>query len=383
MNPRILHKMDPGLFGDVTAQPRKEVISKTDPTDEEKQALRNMKGYKLIKDLHVGDVVDQTFLISQVTKGTTKKGDPFATITLQDESGRLPCKQWQFDPKDYPEIRAGIYAKMNIAVEEYQGVKQAKSRSVPMPVEPPADTSYYESNMGLSPAKAAYYYDELMKFKDEVENPFIKAYLDTIFTDNVVVQKLFKVAPASVSNRGAYKGGLVEHVYKVMLNAVAIVDAQNKANTPVPIDRDVVIAGVLAHDLGKMYAYSVDSTGVHHTRSGLLLAHLPLSYSISIQAFIQAESAIHREIPEEIKDHINHCILAHHGQLEYGSPVKPQSVEAQIVHAADMADSTSSNFAEVTLAGLDNKDEDGFVPGSFFSAKTVFVGNKSVDELLD
>ena len=367
-------------YAGMSAQPRRVLIGQVEPTNTDMDNLKNDKNYKPVKQLHNGDTVTQVFLISGVSKGTTKRGDAFATFTLQDQSGKLYCKQWQFDPSEYPEIKAGIYAKMTISVEEYQGSLQAKSKTIPMPVEPPKDVSRYESSMGLAPDKAQRYYDELMKIKDEVEDPYIKAYLDTIFEENFVVKKLFTTAPASVSNRGAYRGGLVEHVYKVMKNALAIVASQSEANMPTPVNRDIVIAGVLAHDLGKMYAYSVDSTGVHHTRSGLLLAHLPLSYSISVQAFIQAESALRREIPEETKDHINHCILAHHGQLEYGSPVKPQSLEAQIVHVADMADSTASNFAEVTLAGIGKQNDDGFADGNFFSAKTVYVGDKNLDE---
>ena len=356
------------------------MISKVEVSEEETQALRNMKDYKPVKAFHEGDIIEQVFLISQVSKGVTKRGDPFATLTLQDESGRFPCKQWQFDPAQYPEIKAGVYAKMKVKVESYQGSLQGKSLGMPMPVDPPQDSSNYELHPGLSAEAALHYYDRLMEYKDAVENPFIKAYLDTIFEDNIVVQKLFKIAPASVTNRGAYKGGLVEHVYKVMINAMAMVESQGAANDPAPVDRDIVIAGVLTHDLGKMYAYEVTTTGVGFTRSGLLLGHLSISYSLSIQAFIQAESAIHREIPEEIKDHINHCILSHHGQLEYGSPVKPQSIEAQIVHVADMSDSTSSNFAEPIVANLDGKNEDGFVEGNYFSAKTIYVGDKQPNE---
>ena len=110
------------------------------------------------------------------------------------------------------------------------------------------------------------------------------------------------------------------------------------------------------------------------TRSGMLLEHLSMSYGISVQAFIQAESILHKPIPEEIKDHINHCILAHHGQLAYGSPITPRSIEAQIVHVADMADSTVSNFAEPSKAGDGNADDNGFVEGSRFSSRQLFVG---------
>jgi 3'-5' exoribonuclease len=267
---------------------------------------------------------------------------------------------------------------MTIHIEDYRGARQAKSRAMPMVVAPPDDLNDYESSLGLTPERADTFFNLLMDYKQQIKDVFIKTYLDVIF-DNPVMQEQFKAAPASVSNRGAYRGGLVEHTYKVMHNADAIIDSQAAAKDPAKIDREIVIAGVLTHDLGKMYAYAIDSTGAKHTRSGLLLAHLPMSYGISIQAFIQAESVLRREIPEEIKDHINHCILAHHGVLEYGSPVKPQSIEAQIIHVADMSDSASSNFAELTRDNLDHIDENGFVQGSYFTSKTIYVGHKGED----
>ena len=267
---------------------------------------------------------------------------------------------------------------MTVQVEDYKGSRQAKSRATPMVVPTPDDLSPYESDLKLSPAKADELYARLMDTKNAVKNIFIKTYLDVIF-DNETTASLFKTAPASVSNRGAYRGGLVEHTYKVMLNAKGIMMAQGEAKDPVNIDRAIVIAGVLCHDLGKMYAYEVTPTGVNHTRSGLLLAHLPMSYGLSVQAFIQAEGVLHRDIPEGIKDHINHCILAHHGVLEYGSPIKPQSVEAQIVHVADMADSSVSCFAELTRDNIDRVDDSGFVAGSFFASRTIYVGDKGKD----
>lgn len=337
-----------------------------------------MSAYKPIKTLEVGEEVTQVFLIASVSGGTTRQGKPYARIILKDKGGQITVNLWDFDHNDYPEFRTGAYAKLTILIEDYKGARQAKSAALPMLVPPPDDPSDYESDLGLTPQQAKGFYQKLMQYKDQVSNVFLKTYLDVIF-DSKVTAQLFQTAPASVSNRGAYRGGLVEHTYKVMLNAEGVMNSQAVAKDPAPVDRDVVVAGVLTHDLGKMYAYTIDSTGANHTRSGLLLAHLPMSYGISIQAFIQAESVLRREIPEDLKDHINHCILAHHGVLEYGSPIKPQSIEAQIVHVADMADSTSSNFAEPTRDNLDRVDENGMVQGSWFSSKTIYVGSKGED----
>lgn len=337
-----------------------------------------MSGYKPIKSLDIGEEVTQAFLLANVHRGVTRQDKPYGRFTLKDSGGQITVNLWDFDPRDYPEFRAGVYAKLTIEIENYKGSRQAKSKAAPMLVPPPGDPTPYESALGLSPRQAEEFYSKLMEYKAQVENVFIKTYLDVIF-DSVATKQLFITAPASVSNRGAYRGGLVEHTYKVMLNAEGIMNSQAVAKDPAPVDRDIVIAGVLTHDLGKMYAYTVDSTGAQHTRSGLLLAHLPMSYGISIQSFMHAEDVLRRPIPEEIKDHINHCILAHHGVLEYGSPVKPQSVEAQIIHVADMADSTSSNFAEPTRDNLGHVDDNGFVEGSYFSSRTIYVGSKGED----
>jgi len=337
-----------------------------------------MSGYRQIKSLEIGEEIEQVFLIASVDGRTTKTGKPYARVVLKDKSGQITANLWDFDPSAYSEFVAGAYVRLTIQIEDYKGARQAKSRAMPMVVTPPKDLGSYESDLGLTPQQAKEYYRKLMEYKDKVKDVFIKTYLDVIF-DNPATQEQFKIAPASVSNRGAYRGGLVEHTYKVMLHAAGIVVAQEQAKDPAPIDFDIVIAGVLTHDLGKMYAYKVSSTGVHHTRSGLLLAHLPMSYGMSVQAFMQAESVLRREIPEGLKDHINHCILAHHGVLEYGSPIKPQSVEAQIIHIADMADSTTSCFAELTRDNLDRVDEYGFVQGSYFTSKTIYVGDKEKD----
>lgn len=334
--------------------------------------------YRQIKSFKEGEEVTQVFLLANVSRGVTKNGKPYGSVILRDSGGQISAKLWDFDPKEYPEFCSGAYVQLTIEVEMYRGAKQAKSRSQPMVVPSPEDLSPYESTRGLSRDEAVEYYAKLMAFKNAVDSQYIRAYLDVIF-DNEEVKAQFITAPASVTNRGAYRGGLVEHTWKVMLNAVAMMDSQGAARDAAPIDRDIVVAGVLTHDLGKMYAYKIDSAGPGFTRSGRLLEHLPMSYGISVQAFIQAESLLRREIPEEIKDHINHCILAHHGRLDYGSPVRPQSLEAQIVHVADMADSTASNYAEPTLDNLEHVDADGFAEGSRFASYMVYVGNKGKD----
>lgn len=338
-----------------------------------------MTAHQLIKDFEVGQKLEQTFLLGDIESRTTAKGKPFGRLTLRDRSGQISVNVWDFNPDSYPELKSGVFISLGIEVQDYKGSKSAVSRSAPMVVPEPKDLSLYVNDKGLSDEQAEEYFNKLMEYKNEVTNPYLKAYLDVVFEHDAEMIDLLKTAPASTTNRGAYKGGLVEHVYKVMMNADFLIASQQEAVRPAPIDRDVVITSILMHDIGKVYAYKVDITGAKTTRSGRLLQHLPMSYGISVQAFIQAESMIRKPIPEELKDHINHCILAHHGVLEYGSPVKPQSVEAHIVHMADMADSSTSNFSEMAVDNGHQVDDDGFVAGNYFSSKRVFVGTENND----
>lgn len=225
-------------------------------------------------------------------------------------------------------------------------------------------------------AKQNKHFQYLMSIVESVKDPYIQEYLRCVFQDHEDLVSLFVNAPASQSNRGAFRGGLVDHVRKVMHNALSIMQSQLVGNKPPLINRDIVIAGVMMHDIGKAYAYGVDEEGcAYTTQSGHMLQHLPMSYGISIQAFIQAESKLGVSIPESLKNHINHCILAHHGVLEYGSPVKPMSIEAHIVHVADMADSTTSNFAEDSRKNT-NVTKDGFITGTIYSNTRLFVGDE-------
>lgn len=329
--------------------------------------------YTKIKDLKVGETISQIFLVAEVEPGTTKKNTVYGKFILTDAESQFRVNVWDFNPRDYPEIQSGSFVSMTVEVDEFKGEKNGKCNMTPMPVDPPTDTEPYCDARGPEDVEIEAYWKGLMKYKDDVEDTYIKAYLDTIFTNPKTID-LFKKAPASSSNRGAYKGGLVEHVLKVMKNADFLMTSQSMAHNAAPINRDVVIAGVLTHDLGKMYAYHVDHTGAHTTGSGRLLGHLVPSYGLSVQAFIATESAIRKEIPQHIKDHIHHCILAHHGRLEYGSPVTPMSIEAMIVHQADIADCSISNFAEPIVDKRAEANKDNMIKGSrFYNSNNIYI----------
>lgn len=333
--------------------------------------------YKLIKDLVVDEQLEQICLVTSVESKSTKTGRPFVKVTIKDNSGTLAINIWQTSATDIADLKPGVFAAFNFKVEEFKGMKSA-SAPPPMIVKAPADMAPYQNQNGLNEVECNHYYQILLDAKKRVVNPYIKAFLDMLF-DDPFVKLAFCGAPASASNRGAYRGGLVEHVAKVMMNADMIMKSQRASHINAPFDEDIVIAGVLMHDYGKIAAYEIDDNGMAKTtREGVLLEHLPMSYAIASRSFAKLEEhVLHKMVPTDIKTHIFHCILSHHGKLEHGSPVQPKSIEAQIVHTADLSDSTVSNYAEPTKANISMVDANGLVEGNRFSSKQLFVGKRN------
>jgi len=330
--------------------------------------------YKLISEMAVGEQLEQVCLVASVESKTTKQNKPFTRVTIKDSSGTLPINIWQVSADD-TDLKAGVFAVFKIKIEDFKGSKSATA-TPPMIVKTPEDLTPYQNQKGLKPEEAEAYYAMLLAAKSKVVDKMVKTYLDVVFDDPKTKAEFIK-APASVTNRGAYEGGLVEHVAKVLMNAEFLVQTQCQVHIMGSVNVDIVIVGALMHDLGKTIAYGIDENGnPFTTRKGMLLEHLPMSYAMSTLAFAKAVEVLRKEVPEEVKDHINHCILAHHGQLAYGSPVTPKSLEAQIVHMADMADSTTSNYAEPTKLNAGNVDEEGFVEGSRFSSRKLFIGTQ-------
>jgi 3'-5' exoribonuclease len=332
--------------------------------------------YNKIANLAIGNKVDQVWLVDSVAVRKTKAGKPFTIMAFKDASGVLDVKLWDFNAEDYPELKGGIFVTLEVQIEEYQGQKNAVSRRTPMVVATPTDLTPYESEMGLSLKEQQEAYEQLMSFsREHIKSSMLKEYIAEVFHADGFAER-FMQAPASATNRGAFRGGLVEHIRRVMINAMNLCDCLELSKTKTTINRELVVVGVLMHDVGKVESYTVDSTGAGTSRLGHMIQHLPHSYSISERAFDKVEMVVGRKFDPEIRDHVNHIILAHHGVLEYGSPVKPMSIEAQLVHQADMADSVLTNWMEAVVKGTPSRDEEGIAPGNFFTNKRLYVDSE-------
>ena len=179
-----------------------------------------------------------------------------------------------------------------------------------------------------SPVKAEILEDLFRKLIAQISHKEIHDFVDAVFFKHGLWEK-FKSWPAAVTMHHAYTGGLLEHSVSVAIGAMDL--ARHYSVFKIPVNMNLVIAGALLHDIGKLESYSM-SPAPQVTIPGVAIEHITLGYGMFMR-FAEAEN-----LSKDITAALGHIIASHHGRLEYGSPVLPATPEAFIVSAADNVD---------------------------------------------
>ena len=278
---------------------------------------------KWIKDYVDQDKIIAKLLVTACTKGTTDKGLSYLNITFQDKTGTIEAKKWDASNEDLKLLVPGSVVMVYGLVNLYKGQPQLKVTSVER-IENPNNISAADFAR-VSPvpkeeleAKLENY---LNSFKDKDVEKVTRAVIGH-FRDRYVSY------PAAVKVHHEFGSGILHH--SVFMADVA--DAISKIYTQ--IDRDILVAGALLHDIGKTieYEYENSMTPVQ-TAEGKLCGHVAIGYA----EFKRIVDELH--IESEVPLLLEHMILAHHGSLEFGSPVMPSTREALLLAEIDMMDS--------------------------------------------
>lgn len=286
-----------------------------------------------VKDLCVG-AIDQTFLLSGATIAETKTGKPFLRVNLVDMTGEIPAVQWDTDQAPDP----GVY-RVRGFIEEYQGTLQCKIGSLE------ASNEDVDGFVRRSPIDAQDLHYRLCDIEMSLQGKYGEIVV-MIFSDEELREK-FLTSPAAAGNHHAYIGGLAEHTFSMFTLAHHICDHYNDLYGKGTVDKDLLLAGTLLHDLGKVVELQQNDDFSHsYSVGGELVGHIAECVTIVHDACMATLAS------DEVRSRLLHMILSHHGQLEYGSPVKPKLLEAQILHLVDMIDSRTAMFREAT-AGLE------------------------------
>ncbi len=302
--------------------------NKSDPAGEGRRSQKKEKQY--IKDLQVGKPVDSYFKVLSVGKKAKKDGSPFLALEVMDKTGKIPAKIWDNADHYFNILKEGEIYKINGYVNEYMNQKEIKVDTLRSLA--PTDKNVHEDDFV---EKAAFdtgkTFDEMMALlESHLANPYLLKLAD-LFSQEYGIR--FKDHYGAQKVHHAYIGGLLQHTRSMMEAAIFLANHYS-------LDKELLLIGVLFHDSGKMFEFSVSPT-IDTTLAGGLLGHIIIGNSI----FLQLKDKI-PGFPEELGIKVQHLIVSHHGEKEFGSPELPKIPEAFVLHILDLLDSKLKIFAE-------------------------------------
>jgi 3'-5' exoribonuclease len=285
-----------------------------------------MSDQPLICDLRTGDAVVGYLLATDAAYKTTRTGSEYLELKLTDASGELKGFLWDLKAVEgeYADIVSDVFVKVKGKVEEFQGRKQIRVDKVRFA--PDSEVGDFSHFFPTSKRGVDEMLQELDSLIQSVEDPWVRRLLDTMLVQDVDRRAAFAKAPAAKSLHHVYLGGLLEHTLSVASMGQRACEHYRNLN------RDLVLAGVLLHDLGKTAELSYQRS-FGYTDAGNLLGHITLETQWVARAMDRLPG-----FPEELRLQILHIVLAHHGKLEFGSPVLPKTPEALLVHYLDDLD---------------------------------------------
>lgn len=281
-----------------------------------------MKGDELqmngIATLKVGDSVDQYLLIKQSTKGVTTMGKPFMTLILQDKSGSIEAKLWDAGEEQVRLYPAGGIVHIGGEIQDYRGKMQLRIKQI----RPANDEANVADLVQSSETPKEALFEEFSQYFFDIKNANISR-----ITRHVVkkFQEQLMTFPAATKNHHEYVSGLLEHETSMLRLAKSICDLYPTLN------RDLLYAGVILHDIGKVMELSGPISTVY-TAKGNLLGHI----NIMVSEIEKAASELGIDGEEVML--LEHMVLSHHGKEEYGSPKKPMIQEAEMLYYIDNID---------------------------------------------
>jgi 3'-5' exoribonuclease len=311
---------------------------------------------RFINELKDNDSLVSTFVVKAKTGGNTRSGNPFLRVRLADRTGEMEGRIWEraleidadFDVHDVVRIRA--------RVERYQGELQLNISDLERLDVEKVDPSLF---LPKCPIDTGELWRQLQELTSQVKNSHLKRLLQAFLTDHDFVRQL-KQAPAAKSMHHAYIGGLLEHTVSVTRLVGRICDHYPR------LDRDLLITASLLHDIGKLEELSYQLQ-LDYTDAGRLLGHVVLGVQ-------RIQERIHRleGFPPHLSLALQHLVVSHHGEYEFGSPKRPKTLEAFALHYADDLDAKMNHVSGLLEA--DKESSSRWTPFQRVYGRYLFKG---------
>ena len=295
---------------------------------------------KYIKDLKDGDRVFDIYLCKHKQSAVTKNGKPYESVILQDRTGTIDAKIWEPNNPGIGEYDTLDYIEVYGDVSSFQGALQVSVKRIRVCAEGEYNPADY---LPVSSKDIDTMYQELLGLIGSIQNTYLKQLLESFFVQDEAFAKAFKSSSAAKTVHHGFVGGLLEHT----LSVTQLCDYY--ASVYPILKRDLLLTAAMCHDIGKIKEISAFPEN-DYTDDGQLLGHIVMGSQMVAERAAKIEG-----FPHGILAEVQHCILAHHGKYEYGSPKIPALMEALALNYADDTDAKLETFKELLENNSDNK----------------------------
>lgn len=288
-----------------------------------------------IKDIRERDSVTGAFLVVRKETGVSKSGKAYLNLKLMDSTGEIEARVWD----DAEELAKGFCKNDVVSIKgfavAYQGGVQLNVSAIKAM---PEGSYSLRDFLPSSERDQASLEAELDSILASLKDRHLKALMDSIFTDKEIRAR-FLIAPAAKAMHHSYLGGLAEHVFSICGLADKV-----SAHYGAAVNRDLLVSGAMLHDIGKIYELTYERS-FDYSDEGRLLGHITMGVEL-----IDGKLACLPEFPRELAVLVKHMVLSHHGQLEFGSPKRPKTIESIILSYLDDLDA-KVNTVRALLSG--------------------------------
>ena len=293
-----------------------------------------------IETLREGERVNEIYLCKNKQSALTKAGKPYEALILQDKTGTLDAKIWEPGSVGIDDFDRFDYINVVGDITSFQGALQLNVKRVRKAAEGEYEPKEY---LPVSEYNVDEMYEQLLGYIKQMENPYLKKLAGSFFIEDADFAKRFKFHSAAKSVHHGFVGGLLEHTLSVTKLSAYFADNYKILN------KDLLVCAAMFHDIGKLEELSTFPEN-DYTDEGQLLGHIMIG-AMEIAERIKTIDGC----PVKLAHEMEHCILAHHGELEYGSPKKPALPEAVALSYADNIDAKMETMREL-LANVPEGD---------------------------
>lgn len=293
---------------------------------------------RYIESFREGDTINEVYLVKSKKSDVTKTGKPYDKVVLQDKTGSIDAMIWDPNSSGIDDFDALDYVFVNGTINVFMNANQMSIRRVRKVQEGEYNPADY---LPVSSRNIDEMFDEFTTYIDGIKSPHLKMLLESFFVKDEDIIKAFKKSSAAKTVHHGFVGGLLEH-------SLSVTNLCNYYCSAYPmLRRDLLITVAMLHDIAKIYELS-DFPLNDYTDEGQLLGHIVMGSEMVSERIREIEG-----FPKVLAAEVKHCILAHHGEYEYGSPKKPALMEAVALHFADNTDAKMETIKELFTSTTD------------------------------